>query len=158
MLEGTLSELVMKMDTLQDQAIKHARMTNETLAKEVTRIEKVMGTLESFSKLQVSELRKDITAVKQETDRWTVNFEDMQARKIMEIHQAIKVLNSNATYIQKDAIERFELLQGQSANNTSMLTTQIKDIKQYFKSNTGSKVPEEDSNKQVVSLLLQQQQ
>lgn len=30
----------------------------------------------------------------------------------MEIHQAIKVLNSNATYIQKDAIERFELLQG----------------------------------------------
>ena len=158
MFERTLGDLVVKMDTLQDQAIKHARMTNETLAKEVTRIEKVMGTLESFSKLQVSELRKDITAVKQETDRWTVNFEDMQARKIMEIHQAIKVLNSNATYIQKDAIERFELLQGQSANNTSMLTTQIKDIKQYFKSNTGSKVPEEDPNKQVISLLLQQQQ
>lgn len=63
-LEGTLADLVVKMDTLQDQAIKHARMTNETLAKEVTRIEKVMGTLESFSKLQISELRKDITAVK----------------------------------------------------------------------------------------------
>jgi len=34
------------MDTLQEQSIKHARMTNETLAKEVTRIEKVMSTLE----------------------------------------------------------------------------------------------------------------
>jgi len=51
----------------------------------------------------------------------------------MEIHQAIKILNSNATFIQKDAIERFELLQGQSANNTSLLTTQLKDIKSHFK-------------------------
>jgi len=45
------------------------------------------------------------------------------------------VLNANSSIIQKDAVERFELLQGQSANNTSMLTTQIKDIKLYFKQN-----------------------
>lgn len=132
-LEGTLSDLVMKMDTLQESSIKHARMTNDTVAKEITRVEKVMSTLEQFSKMQVSELRKDITTVKQDIDRWTVNYEDIQARKIMEIHQAIKVLNSNAAFIQKDTIERIELLQGQSANNASMLTTQIKDMKQYFK-------------------------
>jgi hypothetical protein len=32
-------------------------------------------------------------------------------------------------------VERFELLQGQSANNTSMIATQIKDIKMYFRAN-----------------------
>jgi len=85
-------------------------MTNDTLSKEVTRIEKVMSTLESFAKMQVGELRKEITSVRQETDRWTVNFEDLHSRKIMEIHQAIKVLNQNATFIQKDANEKFELL------------------------------------------------
>ena len=49
-IELTLTDLVGKMDTLQEQSIKHARMTNETLAKEVTRIEKVMSTLELFTK------------------------------------------------------------------------------------------------------------
>lgn len=49
-LESTLSDLVTKMDTLQEQSLKHARMTNESLSKEVTRIEKVMSTLESFTK------------------------------------------------------------------------------------------------------------
>lgn len=63
-IEGTLSDMVIKMDTLQEQAIKHARMTNDSLAKEVTRIEKVMSTIESFTKMQVSELRKEITTVR----------------------------------------------------------------------------------------------
>ena len=44
------------MDTLQEQSIKHARMTNDTLTKEVTRIEKVMSTLEQFTKHQVTDL------------------------------------------------------------------------------------------------------
>jgi len=45
------------MDTLQEQAIKHARMTNVTLTKEVTRIEKIMSTLEQFAKSQISDLQ-----------------------------------------------------------------------------------------------------
>jgi hypothetical protein len=85
-LEGTLSDLVMKMDTLQEQSIKHARLTNDTVAREITRVEKVMSTLEQFSKMQISDLRKEITTVKQDLDRWSVSYEDMQARKIMEIH------------------------------------------------------------------------
>jgi hypothetical protein len=132
-LEGTLSDLVMKMDTLQEQSIKHARLTNDTVAREITRVEKVMSTLEQFSKMQISDLRKEITTVKQDLDRWSVSYEDMQARKIMEIHQAIKTLNSNSAFIQKDTIERIELLQGSQANNNSMLHTQIKDMKQYLK-------------------------
>ena len=74
------------MDTLQEQSLKHARMTNETLSKEVTRIEKVMSTIEGFTKMQVSDLRKEITNVNQENEKWSINFEDIQARKIVEIH------------------------------------------------------------------------
>lgn len=109
-LEGTLSDLVMKMDTLQEQSLKHARMINETLSKEVTRIEKIMSTLEGFTKMQVSDLRKEITLVKQETEKWSINFEDVQVRKLVEIHQAIKVLNQNNTFVQKDVNDKFELL------------------------------------------------
>lgn len=61
-------------------------MTSDTVTKEVTRIEKVMSTLESVTKTQVADLRKEFAASKAETDKWTVNFEDLQARKIVEIH------------------------------------------------------------------------
>ena len=113
-LELTLTDLVSKMDTLQEQSIKHARMTNETLAKEVTRIEKVMSTLEQFTKHQVTELKNEIISVSQDTQKWQINFEDIQARKIIEVHQAIKVLNQNYLFMQKDAKDKFDLLQGQT--------------------------------------------
>ena len=61
-------------------------MTNETVAKEVTRIEKVMSTLEQFTKHQVSELKAEISAVSTDTSKWQINFEDIQARKIIEVH------------------------------------------------------------------------
>ena len=92
-LEATLKDQVTKMDTLQEQSIKHARLTNDTLTKEVTRIEKVMSTMEQYMKHQVSDLQGQINSLTQDTQKWQVNFEDMQARKILEIHQAIKVLN-----------------------------------------------------------------
>ena len=65
------------MDTLQEQSLKHARMTNETVAKEVTRIEKIMSTLEQFTKQQTSDLRNEINKVSSDTQKWQVNFEDI---------------------------------------------------------------------------------
>lgn len=49
-LEATLKDMVSSVDTIQEQSLKHARQTNETLTKEVTRVEKVMSTLEQFVK------------------------------------------------------------------------------------------------------------
>ena len=50
LIEQAVKDQVEKMDTLQEQTLKHARMSNETVAKEVTRIEKVMSTLEQYTK------------------------------------------------------------------------------------------------------------
>ena len=74
------------MDILQESSLKHARKTNETLAKEVGRFEKVTSSLEIFTKTQLSALQKESTQRDAETEKWKVNFEDVQARKIVEIH------------------------------------------------------------------------
>lgn len=47
-LESALGDLSTKADTVQEQALKHARLTNETLGKEMARTEKIMSTLEQF--------------------------------------------------------------------------------------------------------------
>ena len=49
-LEHTLSDLATKIDTLQEQALKHARLTNDTLGKEMNRAERILSTLEQFTK------------------------------------------------------------------------------------------------------------
>ena len=132
-LEATLKDQVTKMDTLQEQSIKHARLTNDTLTKEVTRIEKVMSTMEQYMKHQVSDLQGQINSLTQDTQKWQVNFEDMQARKILEIHQAIKVLNQNYVFMQRDTKDKFEILTDQQRSNTDKVMIQVKDLKKHFK-------------------------
>ena len=85
-------------------------MTNESVAKEIARVEKVISTLEQFTKHQVSELKAEISTVSVDTSKWQVNFEDIQARKIIEIHQAIKVLNQNYLFMQKDSKDKYDYL------------------------------------------------
>lgn len=108
-------------------------MTNDTLMKEVTRIEKVMSALEQFTKHQVSELQSLHDTATQDTQTWQVNFEDLQARKILEIHSAVKVLNQNFQFIQKDAKDKFDILTTQQRENIEQVMMQIKDLKKHFK-------------------------
>ena len=62
----------------------------------------------------------------------------MQARKIIEVHQAIKVLNQNYLFMQKDAKDKFETLQGQLQGNTDLVLAQVKEIKKHYTSKSGS--------------------
>ncbi len=48
--ESLAKDLSFKMDTLQEQTLKHARITNDTLAKEFARTEKIISTLEQYAK------------------------------------------------------------------------------------------------------------
>jgi hypothetical protein len=49
-IEVTVRDSLSKVDTIQESALKHARLTNETMNKEVSRFEKVVSTFEQFSK------------------------------------------------------------------------------------------------------------
>ena len=134
------------MDILQTQSLKHARMTNETLAKEVGRIEKVMSTFEQFTKQQLSEVRSELSGLASDTGKWQVNFEDMQARKIIEIHQAIKVLNQNYLFMQKDAKDKFEILNSQQKSNQDNIASRIGDLKKQL-----GKIFENQTNQGVIT-------
>lgn len=78
---------------------KQAKVTSDAIDEEVERTDKIMTSLEQYLKLQMQEVRKDLDKAKIENEQWTSNFEDLQARKIVEIHQAIKVLNANSSII-----------------------------------------------------------
>ena len=58
-------------------------------------------------------MKSEISTVSVDTSKWQVNFEDIQARKIIEIHQAIKVLNQNYLFMQKDSKDKYDYLNNQ---------------------------------------------
>jgi len=66
-----------------------------------------------------------------DSSKWQVNFEDIQSRKILEIHEAVKVLNQNYLFLQKDSKDKYEILSGQIASNASVFSSQIKDMKHF---------------------------
>ena len=66
----------------------------------------------------MQDLQQQLNNTNSETQKWQVNFEDLQARKILEIHQAIKVLNQNFVFVQKDGKDKFEILTDQQRSNT----------------------------------------
>ena len=44
-------------------------------------------------------------------EKWKVNFEDAEGKKLLEVHSAMKILNGNFMKVNKDTKERFDLIQ-----------------------------------------------
>ena len=47
-----------KIDTLSDQTFKHAKTVNESLTKEIVRMEKISVAIEKHVSTKISELRE----------------------------------------------------------------------------------------------------
>jgi hypothetical protein len=55
-----VNDLRTKMDDLQGQTFKHAKTVNDTLTKEIIRMEKVAGALENHTTTSLTEVREVI--------------------------------------------------------------------------------------------------
>lgn len=55
--------------------------------------------MDTFVKSSLTELKKEVLTSYTEQQNWQLTFEDAQAKKIMEIQDALKVLNQNYLFI-----------------------------------------------------------
>jgi biopolymer transport protein ExbB/TolQ len=58
-----------------------------------------------------------------------VNFEDAESKKLLELHSAMKVLNSNFQKVNRDSKDRFELLQKEFQVFDNALKNQLQDAR-----------------------------
>lgn len=58
------------------------------------RFDNVVSALEKQLLQTIDELRSQLHDFKSDNTRWRIDFEDITAKKITEIHQALKMLNS----------------------------------------------------------------
>ena len=76
----------------------------------MTRMEKIASTLEKHTMSQIQELKLTVSSNDEKMEKWKVNFEDAEGKKLLEVHSAMKILNGNFMKVNKDTKDRFEIL------------------------------------------------
>lgn len=77
----------------------------------MTRMEKIASTIEKHTISQLQELKSNMTQIDEKMEKWKVNFEDAEGKKLLEVHSAMKILNGNFMKVNKDTKERFDIIQ-----------------------------------------------
>ena len=128
-IEREIGENRGKLNDIQVSTYKHAQTVNDTLDKEIGRFEKIIGAFEKLLNTQVSELRDTISNNDEKISKWKVSFEDLQTKKLLEIHSVLKLLNKNISKVSKDSKERYDLIQNQVKSTQDNIFGQLADIK-----------------------------
>jgi len=61
---------------VQEEALRHGKLTNETLAREIERTEKIISVMDTFLKASLTELKKEVLTAYTEQQNWQLTFED----------------------------------------------------------------------------------
>eukprot|EP00347_Sterkiella_histriomuscorum_P013165 403365759 len=127
--EAAMLDIKNKMDNMEQQTFKHAKVVNDQLSREMTRMEKIASTLEKHTIQQIQELKSTTIQIDEKMEKWKVNFEDAEGKKLLEVHSAMKILNGNFMKVNKDTKERFDLIQKEFQAIDNALRNQIGDVK-----------------------------
>ncbi len=74
------------MIDLEEATLKHVTNVNTVVESEMRRFDNVVSALEKQHIALSEDLRNKITEFKSENTKWRVDYEDITAKKITEIH------------------------------------------------------------------------
>jgi hypothetical protein len=117
------------MVDLETAAFKHAQTVSETLENEIGRFERVISAFEKYIDTQTSGIRDMLQKYQEENNNWKVQFEDINTKKVVEIHAALKLLNSNIGKVNSDNKDRFDMLSNEMRVHENAVSTQIQDLR-----------------------------
>ena len=114
---------------LEQATLKHAQTVNETLENEISRFERVVAAFEKYIDQQTGDLRGIISRQAEESMKWKSEFEDLNTKKIIEIHNALKLLNVSIGKVNSDSKDRFDMIAQESRVLENAVTSQINDLR-----------------------------
>ena len=93
-IEQEVSDTKQRLLDLEEATLKHVNNVNGVVESEMTRFEKVISAIEQHLVGGIENLKKENEDFRMENGKWWVDYEDMQAKKLNEVHEAIKELNT----------------------------------------------------------------
>lgn len=98
------------MADLEAATLKHASTVSETLETEITRFERVISAFEKYIDTQTGDMRLQLQKQNEENNKWRGDFDDINTQKVVEIHNALKLLNNNIGKVNDDSKDRYDIL------------------------------------------------
>ena len=120
-----LNEQKSKMVDLETATFKHAQTVSETLENEIGRFERVISAFEKYVDAQTGEIRSLLQKYQEENSNWKVQFDDINTKKVVEIHAALKLLNSNIGKVNSDNKDRYEMVTNEMRVLENAMSAQI---------------------------------
>lgn len=117
------------MQDLESATFKHAQTVSETLESEISRFERVISAFEKYIDTQTSDLRSLISKHSDDQSKWHTDYEDLNTKKVIEIHSALKLLNSNIGKVSADSKDRFEMVNNEMRVHENAISSQIQDLR-----------------------------
>lgn len=104
-IELELADTKQRLVDLEEATLKHVTNVNTVVETEMRRFDNVVSALEKQQLSLGEDLKSQVTTFKQENTKWRVDYEDITAKKITEIHQALKIINSQVKQTKDDIRE-----------------------------------------------------
>ena len=117
------------MQDLEAATFKHAQTVSETLESEISRFERVISAFEKYIDTQTSDLRGILQKQVEENSKWRGDYEDINTKKVIEIHNALKLLNSNIGKVNSDSKDRFDMINNEMRVLENAVSVQIQDLR-----------------------------
>lgn len=92
-IEGELAETKQRVIDLEEATLKHVNNVNGVVETEMNRFEKVISAIEKQQSGVSDEWVTKLDEMHKENLKWRVDYEDINTKKLQEIHSALKVLN-----------------------------------------------------------------
>ena len=128
-IELELNDQKQKILDLEQATLKHATTVNETLENEIGRFERVISAFEKYIDTQTADLRTVISKQTEESLKWRSEFEDLNTKKIIEIHNALKLLNQNIGKVNSDSKDRFDMVSQEARVLENAVSSQLQDMR-----------------------------
>ena len=99
---------------LEEATLKHVNNVNSVVETEFARQEKVIGAVEKHQLGGIDDLRREYLEFKNDSSKWRVDFEDINSKKLQEIHEAIKLVNNMVGKGSIDMQDKSEIIKAES--------------------------------------------
>ena len=96
----------------------------------MSRFEKVISAIETHLVGGIENLKKENEDFRMDSGKWRVDYEDMQAKKLQEVHEAIKELNSQIGKGANDWRDRCDQVSADTQLLENAIQSQIADLKE----------------------------
>ena len=129
-IESEVADQKQRLLDLEEATLKHVNNVNSVVETEMSRFEKVISAIETHLVGGIENLKKENEDFRMDSGKWRVDYEDMQAKKLQEVHEAIKELNSQIGKGANDWRDRCDQVSADTQLLENAIQSQIADLKE----------------------------